>query len=74
MSKKPLIGVTFDSLETDKYAAFPWYGVRKNYCERVAEMGGIPFPLIHDLKLVDAYVSLLDGLLITGGGHDISPT
>lgn len=74
MSKKPLIGVTLDSLETEKYATFPWYGVRKNYCECVAEMGGIPFPLIHDLSLVQAYTSLLDGLLITGGGHDISPT
>lgn len=74
MSKKPLIGVTFDSLETEKYATFPWYGVRKNYCERVAEMGGIPFPLIHDLGLVDTYISLIDGLVITGGGHDICPT
>lgn len=74
MSKKPLIGITLDSLESGNYATFPWYGVRKNYCERVAEMGGIPFPLIHDLGLVDAYLSLIDGLLITGGGHDISPT
>ncbi len=74
MSKKPLIGVTLDSLEQGDYAVFPWYGVRKKYCERVVEMGGIPFPLTHDLGLIDTYISLIDGLLVTGGGHDINPT
>ncbi|MBI2707259.1 MAG: gamma-glutamyl-gamma-aminobutyrate hydrolase family protein [Proteobacteria bacterium] len=74
MSKKPLIGITLDSLETGDYATFPFYGVRQKYCDRVVEEGGIPFPLTHDLGLVREYVSLIDGLLITGGGHDISPT
>jgi putative glutamine amidotransferase len=74
MSKKPLIGVTFDSLETGDYSTSPWYGFRKNYCSAIVEAGGLPFPLVHDIELIEDYLSLIDGLVITGGGHDIHPT
>jgi len=74
MSKKPLIGVTFDSLETGDFARSPWYGLRQNYCSSVAEVGGIPLPLIHDLTLIDSYLSSIEGLILTGGDYDIDPT
>lgn len=74
MPKNPLIGVTFDAQEPGGYSQFPWYALRENYCSSIANAGGIPFPLTHDLDLVRDYLSLIDGLLITGGGHDVDPT
>lgn len=73
MVKKPLIGITFDAQDGGGYSRYPWYVLRENYCTAIADGGGIPFPLIHDLSLVENYLSLIDGLLITGGGHDIDP-
>lgn len=74
MSKKPLIGITFDAQDPGEYAQSPWYALRENYCTVIADAGGVPFPLIHELALVEDYVSMIDGLLITGGGHDVDPT
>lgn len=74
MSKKPLIGVTFDAQNAGGYSQYPWYALRENYCTAIVNAGGIPFPLVHELALVDGYLSLIDGLLITGGGHDVDPT
>jgi putative glutamine amidotransferase len=73
MSKKPLIGITFDAQDPGGYSQYPWYALRENYCTAIVNAGGIPFPLIHDLNLVEDYLSLIDGLLITGGGHDVDP-
>src|SRR5258708_39743217 len=74
MHKKPLIGITFDSQDPGQYSKYPWYALRENYCSSIADVGAIPFPLTHDIHLVDSYISLIDGLMITGGGHDIDPT
>lgn len=74
MIKKPLIGITLDAQGPGGYANAPWYAIRENYCTNIAEAGGIPFPLTHNLNLVETYLSLIDGLLITGGGHDVDPT
>jgi putative glutamine amidotransferase len=74
MRKKPFIGVTFDAQEGGSYSQFPWYVLRENYCSSVVNAGGIPIPLIHDLDLIEPYLTFLDGLVITGGGHDIDPT
>lgn len=74
MSKKPLIGITFDAQGPGGYSEYPWYVLRENYCSSISDVGGIPLPLIHDLTLVDDYLSLIDGLVITGGGHDVDPT
>lgn len=73
MRKCPLIGITFDAQDSGDYSNYPWYALRENYCSAIADAGGIPFPLIHDLRLVDKYISLIDGLMITGGGHDVDP-
>ncbi len=73
MIKKPLIGITLDSRSPGGYSKYPWYALRENYCSSVTKAGGVPFPLTHDLSLVDDYLSLIDGLVITGGGHDIDP-
>jgi putative glutamine amidotransferase len=74
MIKKPVIGVTLDSRESGEFSSYPWYAIRKAYCNSVVEAGGVPFPLTHDINLIDAYLSVIDGLIITGGRHDINPT
>jgi len=73
MTQKPLIGISMDAEGPGGYSNFPWYVVRENYCSSVANVGGIPFPLTHDLDLVESYLSLIDGLLITGGDYDVDP-
>ena len=74
MIKKPVIGVTLDSRESGEFSPYPFYVIRKAYCNGILEAGGIPFPLTHDLELIDDYLSTLDGLVISGGRQDINPT
>lgn len=73
MIQKPLIGITFDSRDPGGYSNYPWYALRDNYCSSVQHAGGVPFPLTHELDLVDDFLSRIQGLLITGGGHDVDP-
>lgn len=78
--KKPLIGITLDSVDPqaeaggDWYSDLPWYALRQRYCEAVALAGGIPIPLPYHIEYMDDYINLLDGLILTGGGFDIDPT
>lgn len=71
--KTPLIGITLDSEEPGGYSKMPWYAVRQNYCDCVAEAGGLPLPLPHHPELAGAYLARIDGLLITGGAFDVDP-
>jgi putative glutamine amidotransferase len=71
--KKPVIGLTLDSSEEKTFSDYPWYALRKNYCSSIAELGGIPLPLPHQEELIDSYLDLLDGLIITGGRFDHDP-
>ena len=41
--------------------------------ETVEKMGGIAFPLSHNLNYVKPYTNIIDGLIITGGNFSISP-
>ena len=73
MLKKPLIGLTLDLEYTKSYSVFPWYAIRKNYCSTITEYGGIPIPLTYDNKAVNEILSIIDGIIITGGAFDINP-
>ena len=72
--KKPIIGITLDSEEAGYYSKFPWYAIRKNYLHSIEKFGGLPFPLFHNMKNVDNILSLINGIIITGGNFDISPS
>lgn len=72
--KKPIIGITLDNEEPGYYSKFPWYAIRKNYLHSIEEVGGIPFPLFHSLNNIDNIMNLIDGVIITGGDFDISPS
>jgi putative glutamine amidotransferase len=72
-SPRPAIGVTLDSEPPGGYAKHPWYALRENYCDALAEAGGLPLALPHEVDLVEDYLARLDGLVITGGAFDIDP-
>lgn len=73
MIKKPIVGISLDSREEGEYAETPWYAIRKNYSNHVIKAGGVPVFLDHDISLIPDYLSLLQGLLIPGGRHDMDP-
>jgi putative glutamine amidotransferase len=69
----PVIGITADSEKPGGYSKFPWYALRQNYCSAVSAAGGVPVMLPHDPGLIDAYLDLIDGLLVSGGAFDVDP-
>jgi putative glutamine amidotransferase len=73
MSRIPVIGITLDFETKDTYSKFPWYALRKNYVEAVAKFGAVPILLPHEPEMVDHYLGLIDGLILTGGDFDIDP-
>lgn len=77
MSQKPIIGLSLDTGTVGNpgnYSKYPWYAIRKNYCDQIVAAGGVPILLPYSLELVDLYADKLDGLLIPGGDFDIPPS
>ena len=70
---RPRIGLTLDAEPPGGYSRLPWYAIRANYCEAIVRAGGLPIALPHEVELVDAYLDLLDGLVVTGGAFDLDP-
>ena len=71
--RRPLIGLTLDSEEAGSYSSFPFYAVRQNYMGRVAQAGGLPVGLPHEVERTPGYLDEIDGLIVTGGGFDVDP-
>jgi putative glutamine amidotransferase len=69
----PVIGITLDYETAGGYSKMPWYALRENYCSAVSRLGALPVPLPHSLELVEEYLAMIDGLMITGGAFDVSP-
>ena len=69
----PKIGVTLDSEKAGGYSKFPWYALRRNYAGAVAAAGGLPIPLPHLPSAAEAYLDVIDGLVVTGGAFDVDP-
>ena len=72
-SAPPVIGLPLDYEEKPTYSKMPWYALRENYCSSVSRFGGMPLGLPHEVELVERYLDMLDGLIITGGAFDVSP-
>ncbi len=76
MKKKPIIGITVDVVKNSekyKYSPSPWHALRKCYSNCVAQAGGIPILIPCVPEEVGGIIQLIDGLIISGGDHDISP-
>ena len=70
---QPIIGLTLDSEPPGGYSKFPWYALRQNYCEAVLRAGGLPVLLPHEPEQAEAYLELVDALIVTGGAFDVDP-
>lgn len=77
--KKPIIGITCSIEEKEdrerKYPViFPFDYLKRSYYLAIEKAGGVPvlLPNLKDLSLIDNFLELLDGLLISGG-YDIEP-
>jgi putative glutamine amidotransferase len=70
---QPVIGLTLDAEPPGGYSAMPWYALRQNYCAAVVRAGGLPLLLPHEVEQADAYLRVIDGLVVTGGGFDVDP-
>lgn len=74
-AKKPVIGITtwrrrlptFLGEETDLYTLDP------EYASCVEQAGGLPILLPHSLDNAEAYLNMLDGLIVSGG-DDVDPS
>ena len=76
MSKRtnsPVIGLTLDHEPTGGYSRFPWYAMRENYFTAITRAGGLPIALPHYPERVTEYLTLIDGLVVTGGAFDVDP-
>lgn len=71
--RPPVIGITLDYEENGGYSKMPWYALRENYCSSVSAFGGIPMPLPHEIDLINHYLDMINGLVVTGGAFDVSP-
>jgi len=76
--KPPIVGITLDCEHPDReglggYSAYPWYALRTNYVEAVEAAGGLPLPLPHHAELAEAYLDVINALVITGGAFDVDP-
>ncbi len=70
---KPVIGITLDEEEKKTYSKYPWYALRKNYSDSIEIAGGISVFLPNNVNAINQYLSIVDGLLVTGGDFDINP-
>jgi putative glutamine amidotransferase len=78
-TKKPLIGLTIDVVNTQEnpdntwYSEYTWYALGKRYSDSISRAGGVPILLCSDVQNTKTYANILDGLLITGVGSRIDP-
>ena len=69
----PIIGITLDEESSKTYSKYPWYAARKNYSDSIELAGGTSIFLPHNLKKIEEYLNIIDGLLVTGGDFDVDP-
>ncbi len=75
MNKRPIIAIPLDWQDQPTYSKHhSWYALRTNYTEEISKAGGTPITLSYDHKSIENYINLADGLLISGGAHDINPS
>ena len=70
MSKKPVIGITPDiEFRPDGRPPRDFYFVDARNAAALHEAGATAILLPHEADDIDAYLDLVDGLLVTGGGY-----
>jgi putative glutamine amidotransferase len=67
VTARPRIGVTLDVAGEARYA------LPRAYADAVLAAGGLPLLLPHAREAAEAYLALLDGLVVAGGAFDVPP-
>jgi len=71
--RKPIIGITPSPMEdTQSHGTFNRYAIATTYTEAVEAAGGVPLMIPPQAGNISEIISVVDGLLISGGG-DIRP-
>lgn len=71
--RKPIIGITPSPMDdTQSHGSFTRYATATTYTEAVEAAGGVPIVIPPQAGNIDEILSVIDGLLISGGG-DIDP-
>jgi putative glutamine amidotransferase len=65
---RPRVGLTLDA-----DAARGRYELGARYVDAVLAAGGLPILLPHAVEAADAYLAILDALVVTGGAFDVPP-
>jgi len=73
---RPIIGILpdFKAGEKNGYSQKDYYAIRANYIDAINENGGLPILFVYNYDAIDAYLSMIDGLMVIGGYMDISPS
>lgn len=69
---KPIIGISPDRNDLPENIESHFF-VRRNYSAAVSECGGTPIVLPYQIDLVNQYLDLVDGIVLTGGMFDVDP-
>lgn len=70
--RRPVIGITADRNDEPENIESHYF-LRRNYCSAIAAAGGLALILPYQAAEAEAYLDLLDGLVISGGNFDIDP-
>lgn len=73
VNAKPLIGIVLNDGGKGGYSDYPWYALRQNYGKVIEENGAIPVYIGFHTLLVEDYLNVLDGLVLTGGDFPTPP-
>lgn len=75
-SKKPIIGIlsNIETIEKEPFLGQERACLNQTYINAIVKGGGIPvmLPVIHDKESIRAQISLVDGLVLSGG-YDVHP-
>lgn len=74
MNTAPVVGFPLDHEPGGGYSKLPWYALRENYMTAVSAESAVPIALPHTPALVETYLDMIDGLIVTGGAFDIPPS
>jgi len=77
MRQRPLIGIltNYYTLEDGLFAGTSRLFVSEDYVKSIVRAGGVPFmiPMISDAEIICKQVEHVDGLIFSGGAHDVHP-
>jgi len=75
MKRRPFIGVTADLALPPGPNTLPRYELKRAYTDAVIDAGGLPLVLAYtkDESVLEGYLGLIEGLVVTGGAFDVPP-